>query len=266
MLWKNTNGPLSEQTYVSLDIETTGVDFVRDRVIEIGLVKWKRNEKRKKIHSLFRVNTPISQIAFSVHGITDKALQNAPYFYEVAEEIEGFLKDSIIIGFNYLSLDFSMLNKEFRLAGKEPVHNPFIDVQCIARGVFSGIQNNIGLVRLARKLNIEVGTSHRALPDALLTMKIWLKIMERLEVFGIKTIEEFIQSKYYNFKVMPKILEIFRIAQEKGEVTIKYNSPYSGKMLRIIEPLAFRGRKIDAYCHTREDFRTFSVDRILSYW
>ncbi len=266
MLWKKIEGSLSEQTYVSLDIETTGIDFVRDRVIEIGLVKWRKNRKREKFHSLFKVDIPISQHSFSVHGITNSALKNAPYFHEMAGKIEDFLKDSIIIGFNYLSLDFSMLNKELRLAGRTPVYNPFIDVQCVSRAVFDGIPKSIGLTRLARKLNIEVGTSHRALPDALLAMKIWLKIMDKLEALGIKTISDFLESRYYNFKVMPKVAEIFKIAWEKGEVTIRYNSPYNGKMLRVIEPLAFRGRKIDAYCHVREDFRSFTVDRIIEYW
>ncbi len=266
MLWKQIDGDLSEQTYVSLDTETTGIDFVKDRIIEIGLVRWQRNKKRERFHSLLKVDVPISQHSFSVHGITNSALKGAPRFHEIASQVEDFLKDSIIIGFNYLSLDFSMLNKEFRLAGRHPVYNPFIDVQCVSRTVFEGVPGNIGLARLARKLNIEVGTSHRALPDALLTMKIWLKIMDRLQGLGIKNIRDFIESRYYNLKIVPKIAEIFRIAREKGEVTIQYNSPYSGKMLRVIEPLAFRGRRIDAYCHIREDFRSFVVDRIIDYW
>ncbi len=266
ILWKNIKGNLREQTYVSIDIETTGVDFVKDRVIEIGLVKWKNNAHKEKLHSLFNVDVPVSQHSFAIHGITNRVLKNAPYFYEVADKIEDFLKDSIIIGFSYQSLDFGMLNKELRYAGKKPVYNPFIDVQTVSRTVFEGVPKNVGLVRLARSLNIEVVTSHRALPDALLTMKIWLRIMDRLKGLGIDNIEDFLNSKYYNFKIMPKVAEIFKIAWEKREVTIKYNSPYNGKMIRVIEPLAFRGRRIDAYCHIREDFRSFVIDRIIAYW
>ncbi len=266
ILWRGISGNLEDKTYVSLDIETTGIDFVKDRVIEIGLVKWRKNHRREKFHSLFKVDIPVTQHSFSVHGITNGTLKNAPQFHELADEISNFLKDSIIIGFSYLSLDFSMLNKELRIAGKDPIFNPFLDVQAIARYVFDGIPKSVGLTKLARKLDIEVGTSHRALPDALLAMKIWLKIMDKLKGFGIVTIEEFLASRYYHCNIMPKVAEIFRIAFEKGEVTIKYNSPYNGKMIRVIEPLAFRGRKIDAYCHTREDFRSFSVDRILEYW
>ncbi len=266
VLWGKISGKLEDKTYVSLDIETTGTDFVKDRVIEIGLVKWRKNRKKEKFHSLFRVDVPVTQHSFSVHGIANSALKNAPLFYERATDILDFLQDSIIIGFNYLSLDFSMLNKELRIAGKEPVFNPFFDVQSISRYVFEGIPRSIGLARLARKLDIEIGTSHRALPDALLTMKIWLRIMNRLKGLGITTLEDFLESGYYDFKIMPKIHDIFQIALEKGEVNIKYDSPYSGKRVRVIEPLAFRGRKIDAYCHMREDFRSFSVDRILEYW
>ncbi len=266
ILWRGISGRLDDKTYVSLDIETTGIDFVRDRIIEVGLVKWRKNHKREKFHSLFKVDVPVSQHSFSIHGITNNVLKHAPTFYEKSDEIMEFMRDSIIIGFSYLSLDFSMFNKELYLAGKGPIFNPFFDVQSISRQVFEGIPKSIGLSRLARKLDIEVGTLHRALPDAILAMKIWLKIMDKLRGLGITTLEEFIESRYYHCTIMPKVNDIFRLAFEKGEVTIKYNSPYSGKMVRVIEPLAFRGRKIDAYCHTREDFRSFSVDRILEYW
>jgi len=66
-------------------------------------------------------------------------------------------------------------------------------------------------------------------------------------------------------KVKKKAKDIMELARIHGLVRIVYLSPFSGRTMRNIEPLSVRGNKLDAYCHLREDFRTFELNRIIDY-
>ncbi len=271
MIWNNENikkstDKIRDKVYVAFDLETTGTDFTKDRVVEIGIVRWKKNAKKTQYHTLLKSDRQISPISFSIHGIKNDSLKGAPTFFEVSDHIEKLMRDSFLVGFNMLSLDMCMLNKEMKISGRKPFFNPMIDVQVVAGRVFDSINKRMSLVNISKSLNISQSVSHRAMPDAIMTMGIWLKIMDKLEADGIKTVEQFFSLGYNSINIPEKSRKIMELAMQKGDVTIKYYSPYSGRTERRIEPLSLRGKKIDAYCYLREDFRSFSIDNIEAYW
>ncbi len=253
---------LFEVKYAALDLETTGVSFRNDRICEIAIVTWRVGEKTQEFSSLVNPELSISTASFSVHGISDEMVANAPTFAEIADTVYEMLQDTIIIGHNLLSVDLGFLNKELREAGKKPLYNFFIDTYLLSRKVVPGLKRR-SLRNLAQALDIKVETLHRALPDARLVMKVWRKILDKFRRDGITTLSDMRKMGYLDGKIKKRAKEIMELARTHGIVRIVYLSPFSGRTVRDIEPLSIRGNKIDAYCHLREDFRTFELNRII---
>ena len=127
------------------DIESTGLNIPNDSIIELSFVKvfpdGKEEVKTWKIKPWDyekQCQRPIDPSASKVNGITDDMLVDCPTFYEVADEVADWLKDSDLAGFNSTKFDIPMLAEEFErveLAGKKlnvDLHSPkMVDVQNI---------------------------------------------------------------------------------------------------------------------------------------
>ncbi len=251
-----------EKKYAAIDLETTGLSFRSDRVVEIGIVVWQKGKKTREFATLINPERPISKNSYRIHGINNRMVADSPTFREIADEVSEILRDTIILGYNIFAADLSFLNKELREAGRRPIFNPIIDTYLVSRKCFPSLKSR-SLRSVAENIGIKVGATHRALEDARLTMKIWLKMLEKFRAQGIETFRELKELGYLNGKIKHKAREILELARETGFVKIVYQSPYSGRTERVIEPISIRGSKIDAYCHLREDFRTFELSRIV---
>ena len=127
------------------DIESTGLNIPNDSIIELSFVKvfpdGKEEVKTWKIKPWDyekQCQRPIDPSASKVNGITDDMLVDCPTFYEVADEVADWLKDSDLAGFNSTKFDLPMLAEEFErveLAGKKlnvDLHSAkMVDVQNI---------------------------------------------------------------------------------------------------------------------------------------
>lgn len=251
-----------EKKYAAIDLETTGLSFRNDRIVEIGIVVWKREERIREFATLVDPEHPISRNSYSIHGIDDSMVKGSPTFKEIAEEVYSILYGTIILGYNIFAADLSFLNKELKDSGQKPIFNPIIDTYLVSRKCFPNLKSR-SLRSVAENIGIRVTYTHRALEDARLTMKIWLKMLEKFRALGIKTFGDLKKLGYLNGRIKRKAREILEIAKETGFVRIVYQSPYSGRTERVIEPISIRGNKIDAYCYLREDFRTFELSRIV---
>lgn len=95
------------------DLETTGVNVAKDRIVEIAILKVYPNGN-KESHS-WRVNpgVPIPAEASAVHGITDEMVANEPTFKVLAPKVYALISDSDLGGFNSNRFDIPMLAEEF---------------------------------------------------------------------------------------------------------------------------------------------------------
>lgn len=102
---------------VFFDLETTGVDITRDRIVEISVIKLMPNgEEFEKTH---RVNPemPIPEAASAVHGITDEMVADKPTFRQLAKSLANLLTGCDLAGFNSNRFDIPMLDQEFQRVG-----------------------------------------------------------------------------------------------------------------------------------------------------
>ena len=100
-----------------IDLETTGVDTVNDRVVEISVLKilpWGGHMQHTRRCNPER---PIPHEATAVHGIDDNDVADEPPFSEMATEFAAFLDDCDLCGFNILRFDLRMLLMEFMRSG-----------------------------------------------------------------------------------------------------------------------------------------------------
>jgi DNA polymerase-3 subunit epsilon len=122
-----------EKNLIVLDIESTGVNFVSDKIIELFLLKVKPNGETKEYLQRFNPGMPIPKQASEVHGITDEMVANEPSFAEKAPEILNFIGDADLAGFNSNKFDVPMLMEELGRCGfdLQVEKRKLIDVQRI---------------------------------------------------------------------------------------------------------------------------------------
>ncbi len=118
---------------VFLDLETTGINIVTDRIVEIALLKINLDGSEEE--KLMRINPemPIPEEASQIHGITNEDVKNEPTFKEVAKTLAKFLEGCDLGGFNSNRFDIPLLAEEFLRADIDIdfKKRKFIDVQAI---------------------------------------------------------------------------------------------------------------------------------------
>lgn len=117
------------------DIETTGLNISRDRIVEISVLKVFPPDGEKKESKTLLINPaiPIPEEVSRIHGITDADVQNAPLFKECANDLARFLDDCDLAGYNCNQFDIPLLMEEFLRAGidVDMKNRKIVDVQTI---------------------------------------------------------------------------------------------------------------------------------------
>jgi len=102
------------------DIESTGLNVIRDRIIQIAIIKYSKKDKEpEELMLMINPGVPISEEAMNVHGITAKDVANKPTFQQVAKKIFDFIGNSDLAGYNSNRFDVPILMEEFSRVGIE---------------------------------------------------------------------------------------------------------------------------------------------------
>lgn len=109
-----------DRDLVFFDVETTGLNVIRDRILQLGMVKLLKNGQPPiEMCMLINPGIPISEESMQIHGITPKDLANKPTFSQVAQKIWDFIGNSDLAGYNSNRFDVPMLMEEFARVGME---------------------------------------------------------------------------------------------------------------------------------------------------
>ncbi|MGD0583896.1 MAG: 3'-5' exonuclease [Bacteroidales bacterium] len=96
-----------------LDLETTGINIVSDRIVEISVLKVSPAGTEEWLTSRINPEMPIPPKSTSIHGITDKDVANSPTFRDIAKKLAAFLEGCDLAGFNANKFDIPVLAEEF---------------------------------------------------------------------------------------------------------------------------------------------------------
>lgn len=99
------------------DLETTGTNVSKDRIVEICILKVNPDASRESKTWLVNPEMPIPKESTAVHGITDEKVANAPTFREIASKVLEMISGSDLGGFNSNRFDVPLLAEELLRAG-----------------------------------------------------------------------------------------------------------------------------------------------------
>lgn len=122
-----------ERPIIFFDLETTGTNITRDRIVEISLIKVSPDGSEKERTRRINPGIPIPAEATAVHGITDDDVRDEPRFEQIARSLASIFQGCDIAGFNSNRFDIPMLKQEFDRAeiDFDLTGVRFIDVQTI---------------------------------------------------------------------------------------------------------------------------------------
>ena len=118
---------------VFFDLETTGISIVKDRIVEISVLKVYPNGKEEQRTIRVNPEMPISAEASAVHGITDEDVKDCPTFRMIAKELANYIEGCDLGGYNSNRFDIPLLAEEFLRVDVDfdMSKRKFVDVQTI---------------------------------------------------------------------------------------------------------------------------------------
>lgn len=173
---------LAEKKFYSFDVETTGLNPVNDRIIEIGCCEFINLKPVKQFSTLINAGKYIPQSVTKINNITNEMVSTAPTEDEVYYYFSSFIKsvldgNAIIVAHN-ASFDMNFLSNTLNrlgICGKLY----YVDTLELSRH-YLNLSNN-KQTTVAEYFDIPIGNAHRAFDDALVCGKIFVNIIELIK-------------------------------------------------------------------------------------
>ena len=271
-----TDNFLNRQTFVAFDTETTGMWAAANRVVEIGAVKFQLGrDEFETFQSLINPERSMPEEVIEIHGITDEMVAGQETARPVLERFIDFCgEDTILIAHN-APFDISFISCELDRTGLNFGDNLIIDTVDMARRFFPQLPS-YSLLSLSRHFDIVEFQNHRALSDALMVWKLFLRITEKIP--PIKNLKEFKKLltiytmrpwKDEQRELPEEYLPFRRAIENHLPVEIVYAGSGQAAQTRIIRPTEVHCLGaifyINAFCEKAKAERTFRLDRIESF-
>ena len=227
------------------DLETTGVNVAKDRIVEIAILKVFPNGNKESKTWLVNPEMDIPEEVIAVHGITNEKVANEPTFKELSKEIYKMIKDSDLGGFNSDRFDIPLLAEELLRSGIDfdMKHTVSVDVQTI----FHKMEKRTLGAAYKFYCDKDLEDAHSAAADTNATYEVLLSQLDRYPNLenNVKKLSEFSTRKqsvdFAGFIAMDEQNEeIFAFGKHKGKKVhdVLDNEPgYFGWMLNADFPL-----------------------------
>lgn len=157
-------------TYVAIDLETTGTSPAADKIIEVGAVRVENGSIIDTFSVFVNPGIPISARITEITGIIDRDVADALPIEDIIGKILEYTEGLPILGHNII-FDYSFIKKAASDNGMK-FDRYGIDTLRIARRVLMDVPHK-NLPALCRYFNIDPGSSHRALDDAVSASKLY---------------------------------------------------------------------------------------------
>jgi len=173
------------RTYISLDLETTGLDADRDAIIEIGALKFRDGETLETFSTFVNPGRPIPRPITDLTGIRDDDVAGAPGLQAVLPRLARFAGQWPIVGHS-VGFDLNFLRRHSLL-----LENKALDTFELA-SILLPHAERYSLGALSHLLGIELKQAHRALDDAQATYHLFQALLRRAAELPPRTLKEII--------------------------------------------------------------------------
>ena len=170
--------------FVAFDLETTGLQPVMHRAIELSAVKFTSSGRvLGEFDELINPGIPIPEASSRVHGISEEDLRNKPHAPSILEGFKEFLKEpgcEVILLAHNSEFDVSFLGSEYILSSIDFPDNEIWDTLPMARALVPRIMNH-KLTTLVHHFDIRADGAHRALVDSYYVCQVFQKFCTMVE-------------------------------------------------------------------------------------
>ena len=165
---------MPKEIEVVIDVETTGLDYTKEKIIEFAGVKLVNGKIKEKFETLINPHQHIRKSSQAIHGISEEDLESAPEEEEIYPKIFEFIEDAPIVAHNAI-FDFSFLNRTSKRLYDKPIENNYIDTQMMFKEVYPQYES-CGLDSLVSVFQGTNEKRHRAMGDAMALAQCYPKL------------------------------------------------------------------------------------------
>jgi signal-transduction protein with cAMP-binding, CBS, and nucleotidyltransferase domain/DNA polymerase III epsilon subunit-like protein len=183
-------GLLADQAFVALDLETTGLDVRRDRIMQIGAVRLTgfTIAQDETFDRLVDPQMPIPELAERIHGIGAADVAGKPGIAQVIEELAAWIGDGVVIGHS-IAFDLAVLRFEAARVGAPWREPRWLDIGLLAAGL-DARHVDTSLDDLALAAGIRIEGRHTALGDARAAAEVFVSLSPRLSASGVRSLAQ----------------------------------------------------------------------------
>ena len=184
---------LEEVSFVVLDLETTGLNSRKDRMLSLGAIRVDNLEMKvgERMEYFVRQESYSPNQSIGIHGIMPGQAAAGIEEDELLKKLLLFLGRRVIVG-HHIGFDVAILNRAMKRVYGKPLQNKVIDTVQLVRKwdslSFNRPHRNLGLDEVCRRWNIPLHERHTAAGDAFLTAILFLKLCGKLQVRGTRTL------------------------------------------------------------------------------
>lgn len=164
---------------IFFDLETTGVDQSKDRIVEISIVKVMPDGTEEVKTRRLNPQMPIPAGATAIHGISDDDVKDCPTFKDVAKSLAAYVEGCDLAGYNSNRFDIPVLVEEFLRAGIDVDFKKrrFIDVQ----NIFHKMEQRTLVAAYKFYCDKDLTNAHSAEADTRATYEVLLAQLDKYE-------------------------------------------------------------------------------------
>ena len=227
------------------DLETTGTNVAKDRIVEISILKIFPNGNKESKTWLVNPEMVIPEEVVAIHGISNEKVANEPTFKQLSKEVYNMIKDSDLGGFNSDRFDIPLLAEELLRAGIDfdMKNTVSVDVQTI----FHKMEKRTLEAAYKFYCDKNLDNAHSAEDDTTATYEVLLSQLDRYPELenNIKKLSEFSRRREFvdfaGFIAMGEDgEEVFSFGKHKGKKVrdvLDKEPGYFGWMLNADFPL-----------------------------
>lgn len=223
--------------YVVIDIETTGLDFEFDDIIEISAIRYIDGTKAEEFSTLVNPKRSIPEFITELTGITNEMLANAPTIEAALPEFMSFVGASVIVGQN-VSFDVNFIYDAADNLGLPAFSNDHINIMRIARKVYPNL-GHYRLADIAAACGVSYEGAHRSLVDCEITGTCYEHL--KAKVLETQTEAEF-ANLFKKWHTIPSYTK-FIASMDFDNIEADEDGPLFGKTVVFTGEMERMGRK-----------------------
>ena len=168
-----------EKPLCVFDLETTGLNISKDRIVQIAILKIHPSGKKEELNLLINPEMNISESNSAIHGVTNEMVKDAPSFKEAGNEIIKFIGDSDLAGYNSNKFDVPVLAEEFL---RVDIDFDLSTKDCVdIQNIFHKMEQRTLVAAYKFYCSKELTNAHDAMADTIATWEVFEKQLEQYD-------------------------------------------------------------------------------------